>query len=83
MSDEQNPARGFVVAGVVPSSGEAVVATAADLAARYGTGLLCVSVEPDRLAFAVRGGAWRSLSSHGNNPILVDVTQHTDRNSVH
>jgi nucleotide-binding universal stress UspA family protein len=52
MSDEQNPARGFVVAGVVPNSGEAVVATAADLAARFGTGLLCVSVEPDRLAFA-------------------------------
>jgi nucleotide-binding universal stress UspA family protein len=52
MSDERIESHGFVVAGVVSNSGEAVVATAADLAARFGTGLLCVTVEPDRLAFA-------------------------------
>jgi len=52
MSDERSASHGFVVAGVVPNSGEAVGATAADLAARFGTGLLCVTVEPDRLAFA-------------------------------
>jgi len=52
MTHDQQAAHGFVVAGVVPGSGETVVATAADLASRFGTGLLCVTVEPDRLAFA-------------------------------
>lgn len=52
MSDSQGTAHGFVVVGVVPNTAEAVVTTAADLASRFGTGLVCVTVEPDRLAFA-------------------------------
>jgi nucleotide-binding universal stress UspA family protein len=49
MSDSQ--LHGYVVAGVVPGSGEAVVARAVEFAARFGTGLVCVIVEPDRVAF--------------------------------
>jgi len=49
MSDSQ--LHGYVVAGVVPGSGEAVVARAVEFADRFGTGLVCVIVEPDRVAF--------------------------------
>ncbi|ROS58141.1 nucleotide-binding universal stress UspA family protein [Frigoribacterium sp. PhB160] len=44
--------RGFVVVGVVPTTAVAVVERAAEFAARFGTGLACVTVEPDRMAFA-------------------------------
>jgi len=44
--------RGWVVVGVVPATAEPVVARAAEFARRFGTGLACVAVEPDRMAFA-------------------------------
>jgi len=43
---------GWVVVGVVPATAEPVVARAAEFARRFGTGLACVAVEPDRMAFA-------------------------------
>jgi nucleotide-binding universal stress UspA family protein len=52
MESTERSIRGYVVVGVVPSTAERVVTTAVDLAARFGTGLACVSVEPDRMAFA-------------------------------
>jgi len=51
MSNDDADLQGFVVAGVVPGGGEAVVTRAVEFAARFGTGLVCVVVEPDRVAF--------------------------------
>ena len=50
--DPAEELRGWVVVGVVPATAEAVVARAAEFARRFGTGLACVAVEPDRMAFA-------------------------------
>jgi nucleotide-binding universal stress UspA family protein len=52
MQSTERSIHGYVVVGVVPSTADRVVTTAVDVAARYGTGVACVSVEPDRLAFA-------------------------------
>lgn len=51
MATDDSDLNGYVVAGVVPGSGEAVVTRAVEFAARFGTGLVCVIVEPDRVAF--------------------------------
>jgi nucleotide-binding universal stress UspA family protein len=50
--DPAEELRGWVVVGVVSATAEAVVARAAEFARRFGTGLACVAVEPDRMAFA-------------------------------
>lgn len=52
MDRTERSIRGFVVVGVVPSTADRVVEAAAEFAVRFGTGLACVSVEPDRMAFA-------------------------------